>query len=401
MDTSGAIDLRPRIVGARLLNRGLDPYFHKWTPEQSPALLDPLDFSNQPISRVSVSPAVLMLHCFVADWDYARQQRLWFTLQWSILILSIVVMALAANAPVHARLIAFQGLFFVAGSYYWLLHLERGQVYIVYAFMIVLAYGVLKSGAAVREVAAGAILGILICLRIPAGAMLIPLAVYGRWRILKGAAIGFIIAVIITTAVCGPGVWHSYLRAMPALGATNRASLGESDRYYVVHEIRDVEGRPVTPKYWPIPTSKSSLQAIFDFVGVRLPSGVYTIALFAMLGIATYVLKRHRIRRPDDSVLFLTGATLVMLVEILLPPNRWTYANVVWFPLFSLIIINIDKVKKSTFMILLTGLILNNYFGFIAGGVTLGEWLVFVSIVMLTRQIVMPNVVNTERLKSG
>ena len=38
----GGIDLRPRVVGARLLLEDIDPYHFKWTQNESDLLLDPV-----------------------------------------------------------------------------------------------------------------------------------------------------------------------------------------------------------------------------------------------------------------------------------------------------------------------------------------------------------------------
>ena len=40
----GGTDMRGHVVGARLLARGLDPYYYLWTPGDPQQLLDPVDF---------------------------------------------------------------------------------------------------------------------------------------------------------------------------------------------------------------------------------------------------------------------------------------------------------------------------------------------------------------------
>lgn len=69
-------DLRNRVVGARLVIEGIDPYFFKWTPVWSERFCDPLDDPNNLLSRVSVPPTVLALHSVIARLPYLQQKIL-------------------------------------------------------------------------------------------------------------------------------------------------------------------------------------------------------------------------------------------------------------------------------------------------------------------------------------
>ena len=76
-------DLRNRVVGARLVIEGIDPYFFKWVPGLSDRLYDPLDDPSQILSKVSVPPTVLALHSIIARLPYMQQKILWLMFQWA------------------------------------------------------------------------------------------------------------------------------------------------------------------------------------------------------------------------------------------------------------------------------------------------------------------------------
>jgi hypothetical protein len=50
------------VVATRLLNNGIDPYYYKWKPGDSELFLDPRDFPDRPMSRVTVPPTTLLIN---------------------------------------------------------------------------------------------------------------------------------------------------------------------------------------------------------------------------------------------------------------------------------------------------------------------------------------------------
>ena len=76
-------DLRNRVVGARLIIDGIDPYFFKWVLGFSDRFYDPLDVPSQILSKLSVPPTVLALHSIMARLPYMQQKILWLIVQWA------------------------------------------------------------------------------------------------------------------------------------------------------------------------------------------------------------------------------------------------------------------------------------------------------------------------------
>src|SRR5260221_9382292 len=82
----GAIDLRNRITGVRLLESGIDAYHYKWREPEPAEYCDPYNNPNLPVSKTTATPALLLVHAPLAAPPYRLGQFLWFFLQWVLLL---------------------------------------------------------------------------------------------------------------------------------------------------------------------------------------------------------------------------------------------------------------------------------------------------------------------------
>lgn len=104
-------DLRNRVVAARLVLEGIDPYFFKWYPELSDRFYDPLDNLSAVLSKVSVPPTVLALHSIIAPLTYLQQKLIWLVVQWVAFGSTILVFLRASNSQPRSNLILAIGFF--------------------------------------------------------------------------------------------------------------------------------------------------------------------------------------------------------------------------------------------------------------------------------------------------
>ena len=156
----GAIDLRNRVVGTRLLLKGEDPYYFKWNNDTPEYYIDARDFfKDLPVSRVTITPTFLLLHAPFAKINYKTQQILWAIFQWIMLIFIIVIFTKITDSEIRSKIIWIIGLLLIAGSFFWRLYIEKGQLYIFYVFLIVLAYWISKKDFKYNLLIAGRILG--------------------------------------------------------------------------------------------------------------------------------------------------------------------------------------------------------------------------------------------------
>ncbi|MBE0429625.1 MAG: DUF2029 domain-containing protein [Thermoleophilia bacterium] len=185
----GGADLRNRVVGSRLLVSGHDPYHFKWRQGMSERLLDPNGSPTNPITLTTATPALLTLQAPFAWIDYKILRVGWLAAQWGLLLLALALFSRMAGTPAKARAVWISGLL-VTASPFWRLHVERGQVIILFVFMLAAAAWVLHRHSRHSAAIAGVILGFTVALRPPMIFILLPMAIFREWRLLKGAAAG-------------------------------------------------------------------------------------------------------------------------------------------------------------------------------------------------------------------
>ena len=142
----GAIDLRNRVTGARLLATGIDPYTYKWKLGDPEIYCDPYNNPHTTVSKTTSSPAMLVLTMPWSTLPYRQR---------AILLVHRPVGAVARHwrALVDAAgeqrqrllLVTIVTVFTLGAS--WRLHAERGQNYVVLAFLLAFwLAGTLRAG---------------------------------------------------------------------------------------------------------------------------------------------------------------------------------------------------------------------------------------------------------------
>ena len=203
----GGNDLRNKVVGARYLLAGLDPYAIEWSPP-SEWFVDPL--RRYPgLSPTTVTPLVLMVYCPLAWLPYSTQRIIWFFIEWLTMILCILVlMRIVPTGIARFVFLVFSLLFFVSG-FFWRLHVERGQFYIFLTFILSLAiFFDMKQ----KSIIAAILLGLLTVLR-PTFLIIIPLMLLlRRWKIAGTMVLASM--AIFTLSLIGSNIqmWDSYVK---------------------------------------------------------------------------------------------------------------------------------------------------------------------------------------------
>jgi hypothetical protein len=203
-------DLRIRVVGARLLLRGIDPYTYSSSRDYPPQLQDPGQ-QFRGLSRCPYPPPLLLVYAPLSPLPYPVQRGLWMGLEWLALL---AVIALASRLSHSARvrfLTAALGLGLVASSYVWRFHVERGQYYVFIALLLVLGLRLLLRCRR-DHLGAGILFGLAIALRPPVAVLLVPLFVRGLRRTALAGGITAVLCVVATLPLSGPAAYGNYLR---------------------------------------------------------------------------------------------------------------------------------------------------------------------------------------------
>lgn len=366
LNTPG-IDLRNRVVGARLLSAGLDPYYFKWTPSQSTVLLDPLDKPTSPISRTTVPPSTLSLLVPIASLPYKTARLLWFVFQWAALLLSLCIFARSSKSKEKALCIWVVGLIFVSGSYAWHSHIIVGQIYILYVLMLTLTYQQLLSPNRLGVVASGFLLGLTASMRFPVILIGIPIMIYRKWKHLAWSLIGLVFGLGSSILIAGVKIWKSYFTAMRVHGMISYSWRQLPKGNYP----QLIEGVSWSKKVsHPSPIGDSSIFGMFEhYFGINISSILLPLLAIVALfcGVILYV---YRKKKPSLSLMFQAGLVFVFVSEFFLPGPRLAYQDVIWLILLSSVVINCESLRellKPLAVLALVGLCLSIGFTWLPG----------------------------------
>ena len=125
------IDLRAKVVGARLLIREMNPYYDPRHEIHTDHL--------RMLSEDTYSPALLLLYAPLCETSWNTQRIIYFYLDWASILLCFFVLSYAF--PISASRVAlwFAFVLIVIAGLSFRLHLERGQYYIELSLLTCLA----------------------------------------------------------------------------------------------------------------------------------------------------------------------------------------------------------------------------------------------------------------------
>ncbi len=318
----GAIDLRNRITGARLLSAGIDPYSYKWQRQDPVIYCDPYDNPHMPVNKTTSSPAMLVLTMPWATLPYRNGQFLWFGTQWALLLGAGALWWRAAGARWQRMIVVALFTLFTYGAS-WRLHAERGQNYVVLGFLLaVWLAGTLRTGRG-WTYAAGFAAGWLAAARPPC-LLLLPALAWRRRDQLPGMSAGLLLGLAVPMLFLGP-VWIDYAHAMQ-----------QHASYYLHWNYPRSGARPLPAMvedisiyqlsfYVPIVFADGSIHALLRHFSLEPVSGagIFLLAAIPFAGWCVWAL-----RRRDTPRLLLGLAAWMYLLDFFLPAYRNIYNDV-------------------------------------------------------------------------
>lgn len=351
----GGIDLRNRVVGARNLLTGNDPYYTKWDAETEEYYVDGRDYyAGLSVSRCTVSPSFLLLHAPFAKISYKTQQYLWFALQELLLIGSILILAKAAGK--RYKIVLIIGFMFFMGSYFWRFHVANGQIYILFSAAIIAAYKIAKYTN--KEFWAGFILGWTATWRPPLLLLGLPFLICRKWKLIFGGIAGILMGFLSSFLIADISNWRNYFSAMKVHGAFHSGLLQPE---LMIHpNSNNIEGIRNSFFSADVPGLDSSIQGIFQIhFDQPVNAGFLWLGLAAVILLLCISLWKYRNYAISTELLFYQGTVLVLISEYFLPAARLSYNNVIWLVPLTLLLITLRDWKKLLnfpLIFLLTGL---------------------------------------------
>jgi hypothetical protein len=232
------VDLRPKVLGARAMLAGLNPYNYVWKPGMSERLLDPWRRHPGP-TRTTYPPPLLLFYAPLANVAYTTQRLFWFGAEWAAMLATTVVAArLSTGRRARVWFFGVAGFAFI-GNWFFRLHVERGQYYVFVALLLALALADLLEGR--ERLRTALVLGVTVALRPTFG--LVPLLLFfaGKRRLAittLGVAAALCLATVPLVGVSG---WRGYLALVRYHQGFGGADIGR-DFGPEIHVPRKAEG---------------------------------------------------------------------------------------------------------------------------------------------------------------
>ncbi|MBF2074798.1 MAG: DUF2029 domain-containing protein [Synechococcales cyanobacterium C42_A2020_086] len=390
--TYGGIDLRNRVVGARLLASGKDPYFFRWQPGDDERFLDPLDKPEIPVSRVTVPPTALLLYRPFEALPYRQQRLIWLGLQWLALLIPLAIMTRVPASVMRSKFLAVNGWLLFAASNFWRVHVERGQIYIFYVLGLAVAYWVAQRKWNQRDICSGLLIGMTASMRFPLIIMTLPMLLFRRFRLLVATWVGFIGSLVGSVLLMGDAVWKSYGSAMQSFAALSANDLSSIRQDVAIVFPDIVEGMDNLTSKVKMPGINSSLQStVEEILGISLSTSHLIAGLAGVVLLLSLVLlscSRAVRQQLGLDLIFLSGGVMILIADFFIPAPRYSY-NDVQFLIPLLLLLKYLKLSDSRGVLLylfwlISWLIASSTFIWLPREVALGAYyMMLVTLVMM------------------
>lgn len=351
----GTVDLRNRIVGARLTlhKKTVSPYYYKWKRGEGENFLDPYDTPDIHVNRTTVTPFVLQLLQPFSDNQYQSVAIGWYITEILALLLMALLVLLQVNDWQCRFYILAVTLLFFGCSQGWLLHNLNGQLYIFYALLMALLYQFYTSSKKLAPVLCGLLLTIFVLMRPVASVFVIPFVVNKKWKPLLYFSF-FILLYFIQQYVSKElWLWQDYLKAMNEW-AVQLFSQNQVTDYIDIYSIKTTEGSPAVARS-PFQglAEDSSLQGMaFRLLRVKMLKEYLMITILLSFAVLLFIY-RKKIKTADAGWLFVFSFLLYIITEINLPAIRNSYNYVQWvFPVLIILPFICRKLIPSSVLLL-------------------------------------------------
>lgn len=378
----GAIDLRNRVVGTRVLLDGKDPYFFKWDQNTPEEYVDARDFYiDLPVSRLTVPPSVLMLHAPFVYIPYKTQQILWAIMQWILLLLSILLLSNTTDSIIKKKILWIIGLLIIASSFFWRLHIDKGQIYILFVFLISLSYWFAKRKE--NYIFSGFILGLTASFRPPVILMGIPFLIKRKWKFIVSGLAGIIVSFVSSLLIAPFSIWKSYFNSMEFHEKFHLLIIQPTYGFFNKNVVDGIKNAIFSAN---LPIEDSSIQDMLRiFFNLKTKANILELSLIICILVLTIFLWRRIDRIKDSLSLFYIGIVFVIISSFFLPAARLSYMNVYWLLPLSLIAVKTGDLKliiKPELILLILGIILNTTFRVFPKGIIISDYLMLVYFVI-------------------
>jgi hypothetical protein len=393
------VDLRNRVVGARLQKDGKLPYNYYFKSVDGLRYFDiqNLNRDSSAASNVTASPFFHQLLFPICDLEEATLSKIWLWLQYFLLACMIFMISTRLHDPKEKLLALNVGIIFTSTEA-WKSLIKSGQLYLVVAFLICCVITGLLSNKKSGIVLAGICAVAFVLIR-PFGIVIfIPILMLYKKNLLflATAFSGLIIYLLfIVNDPYEKSLYLNYASRMKMHVLFHQNTLTNPPKIEIANtsSVRNFEGidfeevnRQMHDHPIKIYSESGNIFILYYYlIHKKIPLACLFILTAVIILSLTILYYFHLKKYPAQKIqILLLGFTMYMIVELLGPVTRHQYNTVQWFPfILTSFLILPGRMNRISFL-LFAGLVLNIVnFTWLPMRHTLGEFCWLTGIILL------------------
>ena len=329
--TYGGGELKRRIVGARLLHTNKQPYHYNWCIDSNGIEQHFVANGDQPknLNGLSVPPSVLYFLKPLSKLPYNYIRVIWNLLQVLAFFGTIILILKAFTLAFKQQLIVLAAALIFYISTTWHVNIERGQIYIFYAFIFALLNYWYVKNTLWSNIGFGILLATATWLRPFYGVIFINLIFCNK----KVAIVTTLITGLILLGITflhWP-IWLQYFKAMQ-MYITYNATEGDAAKYAFKGIAEGLTNYDMTKADWAAGGITPLGYTLFNQYHLLIPTYIYyLLVVLITIGISFY----FKNIKPYNFMLL--GFLCYLIFELIMPAQRGSYNVIIWLmPILSL-----------------------------------------------------------------
>jgi len=399
-------DLRNRVVGSRLQKDGHLPYFYKWNKNDGLRYYDPQNFDSLQISNITATPFFHQLLYPIVDLSQRTISKIWLCFEYFMLIIMVVIGILLAKNKNQQWAVVITALLFLFTNA-WTGHIAAGQLYLVIPFFMMLYYYFLsRQSNFICAALAGICAAMLLLIRPNTIFFFLPILFIAHLYTAKFKIIfvtsAFAIFLLAFGGTRERKYWKEYKSALAQQVKSHQGlhpamQQNEADPHFISWEGWNTDQVSQNALHFPYTYNREHGNVfilINHALNIKISVWLLAILSFVTMAMISFLFYKRISNTTSFSLYQLTilAFCLYMVSDIFSPIHRFQYNASQW--LFPLILIasRYHFSYKKIYAGILVGLILNSIdFPFMLMEQSMGEYLVFLSVLILLFAYKLPN----------
>jgi hypothetical protein len=395
-------DLRNRIVGARLIEDGISPYFHKWSKEDGIRYYDQEDYLASKVSNITATPFFHRLLIPIADYPQITIGKIWLLCEYLMYaIILLIALSFCSNLQQKAivSLIALLLLFTEA----WKVQLINGQIYLAIPFFASLfIFFFVRQHKWYNYFLSGMFAVSLILIRPNSLILFLPFITLAKYIDYKKILIFSLPFVIATSWIFFSKTelqyWKDYYAAVEQHIQGHQGFPIQMREYKPTPGYQQFEGIDLTKiyeyeqqhhitKHSELANFFVALRIIFHY---QIPYKIIATTSVGLILILFYFFFRKSkgiiFNQSTIIITLIFGYCLYMISDFSSPIYRHQYYTVQWFlPLLLAFALYKQAINKWYFILLIAGIVLNiTNLPFLKMQHTIGEYLILITLLLFS-----------------